>query len=122
MGTVDMICSKFLQNDRIEGFQDTEDVEDEKDKELELELDVAEGFSDEDDGGEEFDEEEVFVKALAMTFNEWMNVNNLAYSTVNTVVGEIFNSYEKGVHFTVEKIKSKLMEEGVDQKTIQAIL
>ena len=122
--TVNMICSKFLQNDRIEGFQDTEDVEDEKDKELELELelDVAEGLSDEDDGGDEFDEEELFVKALAMTFNEWMNVKNLAYSTVNFVVSEIFNSYEKGVHFTVEKIKSKLMEEGIDQKTIQEIL
>ena len=51
-----------------------------------------------------------------------MNVSNIAYSTVNTVVTEIFNSYEKGVHFTVEKIKSKLMEEGVDQKNIHEIL
>ena len=51
-----------------------------------------------------------------------MNVSNIAYSTINTVVTEIFNSYEKGVHFTVEKIKLKLMEEGVDQKNIDEIL
>ena len=84
--TVNMICSKFLQNDRIEGFQDTEDVEDEKDKELELELDVAEGFSDEDDGGEECDEEEVFVKALAMT------VKYSIYSLILNLYDIIFSS------------------------------
>ena len=65
--TVETICSKFLQNTRNEGFDDTEDVEVEKEKELEISVDVAEGFSDEEDGGEECDEEEVFVKALAMT-------------------------------------------------------
>ena len=45
-----------LELDVAEGFENLYKTV-EKDKELELELDVAEGFSDEDDGGEEFEKE-----------------------------------------------------------------
>ena len=85
--TVEMICSKFLLNDRIEGFNYTEDVEVEKDKKLEISVDVTEGFSDEDDGGEEFDEEEVFVKALAMMVkyinSMILNLNDIIFSSTS---------------------------------------
>ena len=62
-------------------------MEVEKDKKLEISVDVTEGFSDEDDGGEEFDEEEVFVKALAMTVkyinSMILNLNDIIFSSTS---------------------------------------
>ena len=39
-----------------------------------------------------------------------MNVSNIAYSSVNIIVKEVFDSYRKGVKFTVEKVKTKLSD------------
>ena len=63
-------------------------MEAEKEKESEISVDVVEGFSDEDDGGEEFDEEEVFVKALAMTvkyiiYSMIFNLNDIIFSSTS---------------------------------------
>ena len=63
---IDIVFDKVLKKNGILKNSDVEELSDgfenlykevEKDKELELELDVAEGFSDEDDGGEEFEKE-----------------------------------------------------------------
>ena len=63
---IDIVFEKVLKKNGILKNSDVEELSDgfenlykevEKDKELELELDVAEGFSDEDDGGEEFEKE-----------------------------------------------------------------
>ena len=47
-----------------------------------------------------------------------MNVSNIAYSSVNIIVKEVFDSYQKGVKFTVEKVKTKLSEAGVASEKI----
>ena len=48
-----------------------------------------ESFEDSDTNEENFDPEDLFVKALAITFNMWMNISGIAYSTVNLVVKEV---------------------------------
>jgi hypothetical protein len=65
---------------------------------------------------------EVFTRALAMQFNSWMNVKNIAYSTVNSIVSEVFNSYEQGVNTTKERIKLILSEDGWDKVKIDDLL
>ena len=51
-----------------------------------------------------------------------MNVSNVAYSTVNFIVKEVFSSYEKGVEFTMKKIENKLHEVGVDEEKIKRLM
>ena len=77
----------------------------------------------------EFEEEEeddnaqeVFTRALAMQFNSWMNVKNIAYSTVNEIVTEIFNSYQQGVTVTKDRIKKHLEIDGWDSSKIWELL
>ena len=65
---------------------------------------------------------EVFTRALAMQFNSWMNVKNIAYSTVNSIVSEVFNSYEQGVNTTKERINLILSEDGWDKVKINDLL
>ena len=45
-------------------------------------------------------------------------MSNIAYSSVNIIVKEVFDSYQKGVKFTVEKVKTKLSEAGVASEKI----
>ena len=51
-----------------------------------------------------------------------MNVSNVAYSTVNTIVKEVFTSYKSGVNFTKKIIGMKLREEGLDEEKIAFLL
>ena len=51
-----------------------------------------------------------------------MNINNIAYSTVNIIVKELFAAYDKGVEFTRKKIESKLKDEGDEKEMIDEIL
>ena len=90
--------------------------------------DHLEDLSSEDDeneveGTSDLDEE-VFVKALSITMNTWMNISGIAYSTVNNIVVELFNSYEKGVEYSRQKIEKVLRSEDVkmDEDRIKEIL
>ena len=51
-----------------------------------------------------------------------MNVSNIAYSTVNIIVKEVFESYKKGVAFTKKRIGTKLRLEGLDEVKIIELL
>lgn len=73
---------------------------------------------------DDFDEEncKLFVRALAITFNSWMNVKGIAWSTVNSIVTEVFESYRKGVEFTKSKIRRKLLESGIREDEVKVIM
>ena len=68
------------------------------------------------------DDEELFIKATAIMFNSWMNIKGIAWVTVQSIVQEVFASYDKGIEFTRQKIRSRLMEDGFETKTIEAAL
>ena len=51
-----------------------------------------------------------------------MNVSNIAHTTVNTIVKEVFESYNKGICFTKKKIKKKLQEDKVSDEKIEDLL
>ena len=61
-------------------------------------------------------------KENCFQFNTWMNVSNVAYSTVNVIVQEVFGAYNKGVVFTKNKVESKLRELQVSEDKIEEIL
>ena len=82
----------------------------------------ASNVEDLDDNEDIFDQEDVFVKALAITFNTWMNISGIAYTTVNGIVKEVFDSYDKGVEFSKMKIKEKLKAEEIEDCKIEEIL
>ena len=97
---------------------------------LEPGLDSYDNISDEevleedheDEEQERFDNEEVFIKALAITFNTWMNISGVSYTTVNAIVKEVFGSYEKGKDFTKMKLKQKLKDDQIEATKIEEIL
>ena len=65
---------------------------------------------------------ETNLHELTFQFNTWMNVSNIAYTTANIIIKEIFSSYKKGVDFTKKKINAKLVDEGIDEEKISRIL
>ena len=78
--------------------------------------------TDVDDARDDEESQEVFTRALSMTFNNWMNVKNIAYSTVNSIVSEVFNSYEHGVEVTKERVKDLLVKDGWDVHKVEEFL
>ena len=66
--------------------------------------------------------EEVFMRALANTFNTWMNISGVAYSTVNMIMKEVFNSYDRGMEFIREKILAKLRKTSVNLDEVENAL
>ena len=50
-----------------------------------------------------------------------MNVSNIAYTSINMIVKEVFNSYNKGSKFTVERITRKLEEAGVSSEVVNEV-
>ena len=79
--------------------------------------DVVDDSDQEDDDGQD-----IFTKALAMTFNTWANVKNIAHSTVSLIVSEVFNSYQQGVDVTKKKVKKLLANEGIDVSEVDKLL
>ena len=77
---------------------------------------------DDDDGTDEEKSQELFTRALSMTFNSWMNVKNIAYSTVNSIVSEVFSSYEHGVEVTKGRVKDHLLKDGWDVNQVEEFL
>ena len=58
-------------------------------------------FSQDEDVAEsnvinEDEELDVFLKAVAIKFNDWMHLKHIPYSTCNLIVQEVFNSYSEG--------------------------
>ena len=85
--------------------------------------DVAEDEDSEND--EEIPEsmmEEVFMKALSILFNTWMNISNISWSTVNEIVVQVFDSYDKGAAYTKEIIGKRLAGDGLETEKINEIL
>ena len=66
--------------------------------------------------------QEVFTRALAMQFNCWMNIQNIAYSTVNVIVSEVFNSFHQGVTVTKEKVREHLVHDGWEHAKVEDLL
>ena len=60
--------------------------------------------------------------SLIFQLNSWMNVSNVAYTTVNHIITEVFESYEKGANFTRKKIETLLRSEGMKKETIDKLL
>ena len=70
----------------------------------------------------EDDDQVLFTRALCIQFNNWSNVKNIAYSTVNLIVSEVFNSYQRGVEVTKTKIANLMESDGVPADKIKRIL
>ena len=85
-------------------------------------LDSVDDEDCEDDEEETLENEETFVKSLAVVFNNWMNVSGISYSTVNTIVSEVFRSYNKGVEVTKQRIKRLLIKQGVEEGDVEKIM
>ena len=75
---------------------------------------------EEDDGC--VDDEELFTRALAITYNTWANINHVPYSTVNQIVAEVFTSYQQGVDYTKRKILSILLKDGIESDRVKKML
>ena len=87
-----------------------------------LQIDTIESDIEDEVIEGDVDDQVFFTRALCIQFNNWSNVKNIAYSTVNLIVSEVFNSCQRGVEVTKNKI-SKLMEkDGVPSDKIKHIL
>ena len=49
-------------------------------------------------------------------------MSHIAYSTVTSIVKEVFESYKKGVSFTKKRISMKLRQEGLDEERIAELV
>ena len=91
---------------------------------IEPNISEKETSSDEEERDESDSPEvdEVFMKSLAISINTWMNISGVAYSTVNQIVKEIFNSYGKGSEVTKWRVKILMEKEGLGQAIVKQIL
>ena len=51
-----------------------------------------------------------------------MNVSNIAYSTVNVIIKELFESYSKGSKFVSGRIATVLRDDGLEEGKIKELL
>ena len=58
----------------------------------------------------------LFTRAPAIAINSWMCVKHIPFSTVNVIVAEVFNSYQKGVDTTKKNVQKALTEIGLRRK------
>ena len=126
-----------LKSNIVENVEDTEDVDASSVEVVqETMLENADDWSDNADDFEETlandlpsdstenedDNLGLFTRALAIQFNSWMNVQNIAYTTVNLIVSEVFNSFQKGVDVTRRKVRGILINEGLAADVIEKVL
>ena len=71
---------------------------------------------------DEDDDNDVFMRALAITFNTWANVKHIPYSTVNLIVKEVFNSYQQGIDQTKEELRKLLRGSNIDPKDVDVLI
>ena len=111
--------------DNFENFSLTEDDIDTGDgNEV---LDDSFGEDEEVDNEDEIvedenDQLEIFMRAIAITFSDWMNLKNIPYSTCNLIIHEVFNSYSEGKASTQKKIRKLLLDEELEEDRIGEIL
>ena len=119
---------KIIDDDLDErtGVEETEDVSMTTTfPHVEEEEDGSDGHEEDlesNDGDFNEENQEIFIKALAIMINSWMNIKGIAWGTVNSIVQEVFASYYKGAEFTRNKIRSKMLEDGFDVKVIDDAL
>ena len=70
---------------------------------------------------QEYTEEELFLKALAITFCDWGNIKHIPYTTCNEIVKEVFKSYGMASSQVRVKINALLQNEGLDHGQIEGI-
>ena len=80
------------------------------------EEDVSENCED------EISNEEIFVKALSIQFNTWMNISNIPWTTVSQIVQHFFGSYDKGVDYITSQVKKVLASINVHESIIENIV
>ena len=69
-----------------------------------------------EDGSEDFN---VFLKAVAITYNDWMNLKNIPYSTCTLIIKEIFESYSERKLRTERNLRNILDNEGMESLKIK---
>ena len=74
------------------------------------------------EGSFEESSEEIFLKSLAITFCDWMNVKNIPYSTCNSIIKEVFNSYGLAKEQVLIKLFEVLSKEGISEDKIKCII
>ena len=70
---------------------------------------------------QESDSEELFIKALAITFCDWANVKHIPYTTCNEIVKEVFKSYGMATDLVRLKISDLLVNEGLNSEQVDRI-
>ena len=123
MQNINALNPNLVENGEPDLAAETEDSLVMDDLEVEVE-DLIDGEDEinEVDEEEEQIHDEVFIKALAITINTWMNISGVAYTTVNEIVGELFGSYEKGKDYIKKKLRKKLMNDQLNGDKIEEIL
>ena len=70
----------------------------------------------------QMEDDELFIRSLAITYNSWANVNHIPHCTVNQIVAEIFKSYHLGIEHVKRNIRTVLVKEGVDSGFVNNLL
>ena len=104
----DAFEASYVNNGTWDNFEEAVDSDNDEDCEVDEE--------------ETLENEETFVKSLAVVFNNWMNVSGISYSTVNSIVSEVFRSYNKGVEVTKQRIKRLLTKQGLEEGDVEKIM
>ena len=107
-GTI--IADEVLDDGYDEYFEEDDDQDNTEDTDMNNDIETE---------NNQFD---VFMKAVAITYNDWMNLKNIPYSTCNSIIKEIFHSYSEGQVRSEKKIRSLLKSEGMSSDNIENIL
>ena len=119
------ICGTEYEGEEYQGQLDPVDVSDDTEcVQVERsgdEVDITDNDNDysEDEAADDLN---LFTRALAITINSWICVKHIPFTTVNVIVSEVFNSYQKGVDTTKKNILKALTEIGLPMTNIEDIL
>ena len=75
-----------------------------------------------DNGLEEFDNFDIFMRAIANSFNDWMHVKHIPYSTCNILVQEVFNFYSEGKYEVLRRVRKILLEQNLPTDVLESVL
>ena len=126
--TVDIVSNVYLSRNENEFVEAPSQLSSASEVNLAISIDEPEESSNTHELNVDIEDEEcclsedVFMRALANTFNTWMNISGVAYSTVNMIVKEVFNSYDRGMEFIREKILAKLRKTSVNLDEVENAL
>ena len=105
-----------LSNDHSDNAHDIHTVEREEAVNLDLDETNISGEENENSEDEEdhstgtgSSENEIFLRSIANTFNSWMNCKNIPYRTVQEIIGEFFENYDRGMALCKKRLQKKLI-------------